>query len=220
MAMNSIIEWFGTEYTFPEVVLLKNLNFWSGGLLSLLHLLTLHHRNICTTSRIVLSTTLKMPYPNAHQVTSSLSDMRLKPTTKRKRDACDLGARCSKRVNVGKPTDLDPIVKLNTDVLNIVFEHLEVADIVRCERVSPKWKAFVQGWMERFAVAKKLRPCVPRQMIMNSALRHSYTQIKEFGMSHAPRLLHSWGNMPVRASLLLLFNPGLCVQWTNTVFYC
>ncbi|KAL3441791.1 hypothetical protein BJX65DRAFT_313521 [Aspergillus insuetus] len=121
---------------------------------------------------------------DTHRTTSSLRDTRPKPTTKRKnvdRDLeQDIQARRSRRAKLGKPTDLDPTVCLNTDVLNIVFDHLEVADIVRCERVSPKWKVFVQVWMERFAVAKKLRACVPRQMITNSDVHLSYTHIKEY----------------------------------------
>jgi hypothetical protein len=113
--------------------------------------------------------------------------MRQKPTTKRKNDdrdfEHDIEPRPSKRANLGKPTVLDPTVRLNTDVLNIVFDHLGVADIVRCERVSRRWKIFVQEWMEKLAVARKLRAGLPRQMIMNSDVRLSYTQIKDYGTS-------------------------------------
>jgi hypothetical protein len=113
--------------------------------------------------------------------------MRPRPTTKRKNNEHDLGhdiePRPSKRANLGKPTVLDPIVRLNTDVLNIVFDHIGVADIVRCERVSRCWKIFVQEWMEKLAVARKLRAGLPRQMITNSDVRLSFTQIKDYGTS-------------------------------------
>ncbi|CEL06542.1 hypothetical protein ASPCAL09715 [Aspergillus calidoustus] len=131
-----------------------------------------------------MSDTRQITSSPASGLTSSLSDMRPRPTTKRKNNEHDLGhdiePRPSKRANLGKPTVLDPIVRLNTDVLNIVFDHIGVADIVRCERVSRCWKIFVQEWMEKLAVARKLRAGLPRQMITNSNVRLSYTQIKDY----------------------------------------
>ncbi|KAL2844432.1 hypothetical protein BJX68DRAFT_269663 [Aspergillus pseudodeflectus] len=131
-----------------------------------------------------MSDTRQITSSPASGPTSSLSDMRPRSMTKRKNNEHDLEhdiePRPSKRANLGKPTVLDPIVRLNINVLNIVFDHIGVADIVRCERISRCWKIFVQEWMEKLAVARKLRAGLPRQMITNSDVRLSYRQIKDY----------------------------------------
>ncbi|KAL2837252.1 hypothetical protein BJY01DRAFT_251574 [Aspergillus pseudoustus] len=76
---------------------------------------------------------------------------------------------------------IDPLQHLNVDVLNVVFNHLDVDDIVRCDRVSKHWQEFASDWMVQFGVANKLRPWVPRRALIDADVHLSHTQIKNYG---------------------------------------
>ena len=80
------------------------------------------------------------------------------------------------------PNELrDPLLYLNVDIMNMIFQYLSMTDILNCDGLSQGWQSFVQGWTEKFRlkVFQELRPFWHRYASANSLNNITYSEIKE-----------------------------------------
>ncbi|KAL3462110.1 hypothetical protein BJX64DRAFT_288651 [Aspergillus heterothallicus] len=107
--------------------------------------------------------------------------MALKPRkTRRARDPdVELDEPPRKRLCPGKPERCDPILNLNLDVLNMVFDNLDPRDIFCCQRVSKNWNKFSRDWLASFGRLQWLRPWTPRQNLTETRGCLSYSKLQD-----------------------------------------
>ncbi|KAI9372242.1 hypothetical protein BJX61DRAFT_542865 [Aspergillus egyptiacus] len=76
----------------------------------------------------------------------------------------------------------DPLAHLNQDVLNLVFEHLSIHDLVSCERLNRAWQRYIQDWFTgrgRHYVLRQVRPFGGPGMSPTDLKSWSYAKTKE-----------------------------------------
>ncbi|KAL3447671.1 hypothetical protein BJX65DRAFT_276537 [Aspergillus insuetus] len=63
-----------------------------------------------------------------------------------------------RRGEAAAPSCLDPLSRLNHDVVHMVLSYLDIHDIFRLETVSRTWRDTVRDWMRRFGTRYLIQP--------------------------------------------------------------